>query len=91
MKFFDHGDQKTLRLHCGAPNVSPRAVRASFALAIIAFAVGAACIMGGHWRPGLILVLAGVAGTMTSARPMFSAWQMRRRLRQRSTDDDDAA
>ncbi len=91
MTLFDPEDQKTQRLHGDAPNVSPRAARASFALAIIALAVGAACIMGGHWRPGLILVLASVAGTMTSIRPMFTAWQMRRRMKQRSTDDDHAA
>jgi len=87
MTHFDPEDHKTLRLHCGAPIASTRAAWASFALAIIAFAGGAVCIMGGHWPPGLILVLAGVAGTMTSVQ----AWQMRRRMRERSPDDDHAA
>ena len=84
---FDPKDQKTQRWHCGAPNVSNRVVWASFALAIIALAVGIACIMGEQWRPGLILVLAGVVGTMASVQ----ARQMRKRMRQRSPDDDPAA
>ena len=73
-------------MHCGTPIASTRAARASFALAIIAFACGTACIMGGHWPPGLILVFAGVAGTMTSVQ----VWQMHGRTRQRSPDDDHA-
>ena len=72
----DPKDQKTLRFRGAA--------RASFALAIIALAVGTVCIMGGQWGPGLILVFAAVAGVMT-------AWQVRSRIRQRSTDDDHAA
>jgi hypothetical protein len=87
MPFFDPESQKPLRLHGDAPNASPRAARVSFALAIIALAVGVACMMGEQWRPGLILVLAGVAGTMTSVQ----AWQVRRSVRLRSTDDDHAA
>jgi len=66
------------------PNASARRARASFALAIIALALGAACIMGGQWHLGLILVFAAVAGVMT-------AWQMRRRMREQITDDDHAA
>jgi hypothetical protein len=76
MKMFDPGDQKTLRFHGAA--------RVSFALAIIALAVGTTCIMGGQWGSGLILVFAAVAGVMT-------AWQMRSRTRQPSTDDDHVA
>lgn len=87
MTTFDPRDQKTPRLHGSEPNISPRAARASFAFAIIAFSGGAACIMGGHWSPGLILVLAGVAGTMTS----LQAWQMPRCMKQRSRDDDHTA
>jgi hypothetical protein len=41
----------------------------SFALALIALAVGVVCIIGGQWPPGLILVFAAVAGAMT-------AWQL---------------
>lgn len=72
----DPGDQKSLQFHGAA--------RVSFALAIIALALGAVCIMSGHWGPGLILVFAAVAGVMT-------AWQVRSRMRQPSTDDDHAA
>lgn len=53
-----------------------RAAGASFALALIALAVGAVCITVGQWGPGLILSFAAVAGVMT-------AWQLRS---QRSTD-----
>ena len=76
---FDPRDQKTPQSHGDAPNASPRLAWASFALALLAFAVGVVCIMGGHWAPGLILVFAAVAGVMT-------AWQMRGRMRQRRTD-----
>ena len=72
----DPGDQKTLRFHGAA--------RTSFALAIIALAVGTVCIIGGQWGPGLILVFAAVAGVMT-------AWQVRNRMRQPRADDDHAA
>ncbi len=91
MTHFDPGDQKTPRGPGAAPNASPRVARASFALAIVALAVGTVGLMGEHWRPGLILVLAGVAGMMTSAPPMFRAWQMRRGMRPRRTDEDPAA
>ena len=74
MTLFDPEDQKTEGLHGDAPNY-PRRARASFALAVICLAVGVVCIMYGQWPPGLILVLAAVAGVMT-------AWQ----LRQRSTE-----
>ncbi len=67
----DLREQKTTKMHCGVPNVSPRAARVSFVLALVAFAVGTVCIMCGHSPPGLILVFAGVAGTMTSVQ----AWQ----------------
>ncbi len=58
-------DQKTQRSHCDPPNVPTRLAWVGLVLAIIAFAVGAGCIIGGQWPPGLILTLAGVAGTMT--------------------------
>jgi hypothetical protein len=86
----DLGDQHPPPFHGKVSNTS-RVAQASFALALIALAVGTACIMGEHWRPGLILILAGVAGTMTSARPMFIAWQTRKRTKQQSTHDDHAA
>lgn len=73
-------DQKTLR----RPDKSTGRARGSFVLAVIALAVGVVCIMGGHWGPGLILVFAAVAGVMT-------AWQMRTRMKQRSTETDDHA
>lgn len=79
MTLFDPGDQKTPRLHCDAPNASTRGAWVSLALALIALAVGVVCIMGGQWGPGLILVFAAVAGVMT-------AWQIRGRMGQRSTD-----
>lgn len=71
MTLLDPREQKTPKLHCGVPNVSPRAARVSYVLALVAFAGGAVCIMCGHLPPGLILVFAGVAGTMTSVQ----AWQ----------------
>lgn len=67
----DPKERKTPRLHCGVPSVSPRAATGSFVLALIAFAGGTACIMCGHWPPGLILLFAGAAGTMTSVQ----AWR----------------
>jgi len=76
-----------MRLPCGDALISARAARSSFALALIAFAGGIACIMVGHWPPALILVFAGVAGTMTS----LQAWQMRGPMSQRNPDDDHAA
>jgi hypothetical protein len=84
MSLFDPGDPKTLRCHGDAPNPSTRLARASFALALIALAVGVVCIMGGQWGPGLILVFAAVAGVMT-------AWQMRRRMNSGAQTDDHAA
>ena len=77
---FNSEDQKTLRV----PNTSPGRARGSFALAIIALAGGVVCIMGEHWGPGLILVFAAATGVMT-------AWQMRTRMKQRSTETDDHA
>jgi len=77
---FHSEDQKTLRL----PDNSTGRARGSFVLAVIALAVGVVCIMGGHWGPGLILVFAAVAGVMT-------AWQMRTRMKQPSTETDDHA
>ena len=53
------------------PDASIQRARASFALALIALVAGVACIIGGQWPPGLILVFAAVAGVMT-------AWQLRR-------------
>ena len=79
MTLFDPGDQKTQRLHGAAPIASPRVARASFALALLALAVGVVCIMGGPWGLGLILVFAAAAGVMTT-------WQLRRRMRERRTD-----
>lgn len=75
---FDSGDQKTERLHGDAPNY-PRRARASFAFAVLCLAVGVVCIMYGQWPPGLILVLAAVAGAMT-------AWQLRTGMKHRSRD-----
>jgi len=91
MTLFNSGDQPTPRLPGDAPNISPRAARTSFALALIALAVGLACIMGEHWRPGLILMFAAVAGTMTSLPSMLTARQTRKRTSQQSTDDDHTA
>jgi hypothetical protein len=79
MKPFDPEDQETLRLHCDVANAFTRQAKVSFALALVALAFDVVCIMGGQWGPGLILVFASVAGVMT-------AWQMRRRMRQRDTD-----
>jgi hypothetical protein len=76
MKPINPGDQKTARFRGAA--------RLSFALAIIALAVGTVCIMSEQWGPGLILVFAAVAGVMT-------AWQVRGRMRQLSSHDDHAA
>ena len=42
--------------------------RASFALALIALAVGAVCIMFEQWGPGFILIFAAVAGVMTASQ-----------------------
>jgi hypothetical protein len=71
MTHLDPKEPKTPNPHCGVPNVSPRAARVSFVFALVAFAGGTACIMCGHWPPGLILVFAGVAGTMASVQ----VWQ----------------
>ncbi len=76
---FDSGEEKTVPLPGDAPNASTRRARASFALALVALALGVVCIMGGQWGPGLILVFAAVAGVMT-------AWRLRSHMRQRSTD-----
>jgi hypothetical protein len=67
-----------------APSASPQAAKVSLALAILAFAGGAICILGQQWPPGIILLLAGVAGTLTSV-------QIRGRLSQPSTMPPDRA
>lgn len=75
---FDSGDQKLEALHGDSPNYRRRA-RVSFVLAVICLAVGVVCIMYGQWPPGIILVLAAVAGVMT-------ARQLRTGMKHSNTD-----
>jgi hypothetical protein len=77
---FDPAAQKSL----GSSSASPQAARASVALAMIALALGTACILSEQWGPGLIFIFAAAAGIMT-------AWQLRSRMGQRSQADERTA
>lgn len=63
MTLLDPREQKTPKLHCGVPNVSPRAARGSLIFALVAFTGGAVCIMCEQAAPAAIFSLAGVAGS----------------------------